>query len=163
WSQRMAKRGYATNAQARAEQAKLQGADLAVSRVREELRVLDDYTLLRTKKDLEGKVAEARRALDRVRKQAHAKETLAAADRLAKEHIYRERLAQYQDTEEEIRKCRIYAPHAGLVVYYLSDRARYGNGSQQSVLAQGEPVTEGQRLMRLPDLSKMAVHVRAHE
>lgn len=163
WSQRMVRRGYASTTQGRAEQAKLQSAELAVKRIREELRVLDDFTLQRTKTDLDGKVAEARRARDRIRKQAHAKETLANADRLAKEHVYHERFAQFQDTEEEIRKCHIYAPHDGLAVYFVPEKMRHGVGSQQSAVAQGEPVSEGQKLMRLPELSRMTVHVRAHE
>ncbi len=55
------------------------------------------------------------------------------------------------------------APQDGLVVYYLSDQARSGGGSQQGIVAQGEPVREGQKLMQIPDLSQMVVNVRVHE
>src|SRR5262249_8359163 len=33
----------------------------------------------------------------------------------------------------------------------------------QSIVAQGEPVREGQKLMRIPDLDKMVVNTRVHE
>ncbi|MFM7149811.1 MAG: efflux RND transporter periplasmic adaptor subunit, partial [Gemmataceae bacterium] len=65
--------------------------------------------------------------------------------------------------EEEIKKCSITAPHPGLVVYYVSEQSRWGSGSQQSIIAQGEPVREGQKLMRIPDLNKMVVNTRVHE
>src|SRR5258708_30062325 len=65
--------------------------------------------------------------------------------------------------EDEIKKCLILAPQDGLVVYYVPEQSRFGSGSQQSIVAQGEPVREGQKLMRIPDLSKMIVNTRVHE
>jgi multidrug resistance efflux pump len=163
WSSRMVRHGFTTAVQSKVDRAKLLGAELAVQGVREEIRVLDQFTYRRTRTDLGGKVAEARRALARVRRQARAKEAVAAADRLAKEHIYVERAQQCQDTEKQIQHCRIYAPHDGLALYYVSTQSRHGSGSQQAIVAQGEPVREGQILLRLPDLSRMAVRLRLHE
>ena len=67
------------------------------------------------------------------------------------------------EIEDEIKKCLILAPQDGLVVYYVPEQSRFGSGSQQSIIAQGEPVREGQKLMRIPDLSKMVVNTRVHE
>src|SRR5438045_4714066 len=50
-----------------------------------------------------------------------------------------------------------------MVVYYVSEQSRYGSGSQQSIIAQGEPVKEGQKLMRIPDLRRMLVNTKVHE
>jgi hypothetical protein len=50
-----------------------------------------------------------------------------------------------------------------MVVYYVSEQSRYGSGSQQSIIAQGEPVKEGQKLMRIPDLRHMLVNTKVHE
>jgi hypothetical protein len=50
-----------------------------------------------------------------------------------------------------------------MVVYYVPEQSRSSSGSQQSIVAQGEPVREGQKLMRIPNLSKMVVNVRVHE
>src|SRR5262249_20726394 len=41
--------------------------------------------------------------------------------------------------------------------------ARFGGGSQQSIVAQGEPVREGQKLMQIPDLEHMLVNTKVHE
>jgi HlyD family secretion protein len=165
WSDRMSRPGrrYVTAAQAQADEARLMSARIAYAKVEEERRVLKDFIGPRTIKDLTGKIEEARRALDRVAAQARAKEVQADADRKAKKSIYEQELVRYAEIEEEIRKCIIYAPQSGLVVYYIPEQSRFGSGSQQSIVAQGEPVREGQKLMRIPDLDKMVVNTRVHE
>jgi hypothetical protein len=49
-----------------------------------------------------------------------------------------------------------------MVVYFADERGRMGIG-RQAVIAQGETVTEGQTLMRIPDLKRMAIDTRVHE
>jgi multidrug efflux pump subunit AcrA (membrane-fusion protein) len=163
WASRMVKKGYLTSSQADAEVSRLQSNDIALKKVQEELRVLDDYTKKRTETDLHSKLDEAKRALERVEKQALAKDVQADTDRQSKKSIYEQELARYQEIEDEIRKCTITAPQDGMVVYYISDQARFGGGSQQSIVAQGEPVREGQKLMRIPDLKHMLVNTKVHE
>lgn len=165
WSARMSKPGrqYVTMSQSQSDEARMKSARIALSKVEEERRVLKDYTGPRTSKDLQGKIDEARRALDRVNAQAKAKEVQGDADRKAKRSIYEQEAGRFEDIEEEIRKCLITAPQSGLVVYYMSEQSRFGSGSQQSIIAQGEPVREGQKLMRIPDLGKMVVNTRIHE
>src|SRR5207248_9261709 len=77
WSARMSKRNYVTASQAQADAARLQSAKLALQKVEEELRVLENpqYGLKkRSTTDFQSKIDEAERALDRVKKQAVAKE-----------------------------------------------------------------------------------------
>jgi hypothetical protein len=50
-----------------------------------------------------------------------------------------------------------------MVVYFMTEQSRFGSGSQQSIIAQGEPVREGQKLMSIPDLSNMVVNTRVNE
>jgi HlyD family secretion protein len=163
WAKRMVTKNYMTRSQAQAEQSLLVADEIDLQRVQEELRVLEDYTKKRTDTDLRTKLAEAKRALRRMEKQAKAKEVQAATDQKAKGSIYLQELAHYQEIEEVIRKCTIVAPQDGLVVYYIPDQARFGGGSQLSIIAQGEPVREGQKLMRIPDLHHMVVNTRVHE
>jgi multidrug efflux pump subunit AcrA (membrane-fusion protein) len=166
WAQRMVKKGYYTVSQAQAEQSKLESYELVLRRYMEEKRVLTDpeYGLKkRTETDLTSKVALRERELARIHAQALAKEVQARTDRDTKKSLYLQALAQYEDIEAEIKKCKIYAPQAGLVVYYVPEQTRFGSGAQQSIVAQGEPVREGQKLMRIPDLSQMLVNTRVHE
>ncbi len=163
WTERMRRRGYATRLQQQSEQSRMQSAEIAQRRVAEELRVLDRYTFERTKKEWEAKAAEARRALERVKIQARAKEAQAEADRLSKERRYHRLFVRSQEVEEQIACCRITAPHDGMVVYFQSRQSRSGSGSMKSVVAEGEPVFEGQRLMRIPDMSRQVVRVSVPE
>jgi RND family efflux transporter MFP subunit len=166
WSARMVKKGYQTPSQAQADQSKLEGAELKLANDREALRVLDDPlygTYVRTVKANSSAVEQARRDLLTTKAQAISKETTARSDMLSKKSIYEQELARCKELEEEITKCKLYAPQDGLVVYYISDQSRFGVGSQQGIIAQGEPVREGQKLMRIPDLHKMLVNTKVHE
>jgi multidrug resistance efflux pump len=166
WAQRMVKKGYQTASQSQAEQAKLDGFELDLAKAREDLRVLTD-PVFGTKKlvetDKNNTVAEAERALVRTKLQAIAKEVQANSDRQAKRSVYLQEQEKYDDIEDQIRKCTIVSPQDGMVVYYVSDQSRYGSGSSQSIIAQGEPVKEGQKLMRIPDLRHMLVNTKIHE
>lgn len=201
WSERMARGKYVTSNQVRSDQIRLKSAELALAKVQDEKRVLSDFTYTRQKKDLESKVEEAGRALERVKAQAKAKEATAEADRKAKRSVYQQELRRFLEIDNpdyalwkarvypallgpvtaemltidypdalrsreepgEIQKCRINAPQDGLVVYFVPEQSRFGSGSRQSIIAQGEPVSEGQKLMRIPDLNNMLVNTKVHE
>lgn len=163
WSERMVKKGYLTPSQAQADRSKLESTREALKKVQMEHYVLQNFTRRRTETDFKFKVAEAKRSLDRVITQARAKEVQADADRLAKLSIYQQEESKFREIEEEIRKCTLVAPQDGMVVYFVPETSRYGSGSRQSTIAQGEPVVEGQKLMRIPDLTRMLVNTKVHE
>jgi multidrug efflux pump subunit AcrA (membrane-fusion protein) len=163
WAARMVKKGFLTNSQARAEQAGFLGAQLAMESAREARRVFYRYTDRQTRLDLQSKAAQAARSLARVRSHAFAKTRRASHDRLAKKSILEAEEKLCDDLEDQIRNCTLRAPHSGVVVYHSSTQARYGSGSRSALIAEGEPVREGQVLMEIPDLSRMIVETQAHE
>jgi multidrug efflux pump subunit AcrA (membrane-fusion protein) len=61
----------------------------------------------------------------------------------------------------ELAKCVLRAEQAGVVTYYVPEQTRFG--AQTSIVAQGEPVREGQKLLQIADLSQMQVLIRVHE
>lgn len=157
---RMVRKGFLQANQARAEKLRWDGAQIARDKIREELRVLQGFTRTRTVTELESKLTEAHRSLDRNWKQARARQVQAESNRLSKRRIYQRRRTRCAEIEEQIRLCLITAPQDGIVVYNSPDPNR---GSQQPIIAQGEPVREGQVLMRLPDLTRMQLQVGIHE
>ncbi len=163
WAERMFSRNYLSESQLKSEESRLQSLRVTRDKVREESRVLEKYTKPLTVTDLTSKMNEAERALERAKNEARAKEVQAESDRQAKKSVYEQELDKYQDIEEQIRRCIISAPQDGMVVYYVSEQSRFGSGSQQSIIAQGEPVKEGQKLMRIPDLRRMLVNTKVHE
>jgi HlyD family secretion protein len=163
WSARMFKKGLMSKVQADADDSRVDGSRIALEKVQEEKRVLVDYMKKRTVQDLSAKLAEANRALDRVRSQAKAKLAQAEATKLSKDSVYQQEMSRKKEIVAEIDKCLVVAPQDGLVVYYVPEQVRGGGGSQQSIVAQGEPVREGQKMMQIPDLTNMLVNVSVHE
>jgi multidrug efflux pump subunit AcrA (membrane-fusion protein) len=164
WSDRMSRAGrrFVTVAQAQADAAKLRSAQIALAKTTEDVRVLQKYTGPRTRKEIQGRIDEAKRAMDRVKIQADAKRITAEAAKKAAKSTWEQEKKKAEDLSDEIKKCKILAPQDGLVVYHVDERSKWGGG-QQSLIAQGEPVREGQKLMRIPNLNKMVVATKIHE
>lgn len=163
WAERAASRDYLSDGQYKAEKAKYEGLELDLEKIREEKRVLEHYTYVVMTTDLKSKLKEAERGLEREKDKAMAEEIKAESDRVAKKSVFEQEQDKYEDIEAQIRHCIINAPQDGMVVYYVSEQSRFGSGSQQSIIAQGEPVKEGQKLMRIPDLHRMLVNTKIHE
>lgn len=162
WMQRMVKKGYQTPTQAQAEQSRLESFELTLQKIKEEQRVLTLYEKERQETDYRSKVAEAKRTLERTKSKAIATEVQSRTDRDSKKKVWDQETGRYKDLVEEIKKCKMWAPQDGLVVYYISEQARWGMG-RQAIVAQGETVTEGQKMMRIPDLKRMTIDAKVHE
>jgi multidrug efflux pump subunit AcrA (membrane-fusion protein) len=154
-NKRMAKKNNVTPRQAQADQ-------IALDKSKDDKKVLE-FTRKRMVTQYTRAVEEAKRNLDRIKKQAETKEALAVTDLKAKKSIYEQERDRAKQIQEEIDKCMICAPRDGMVVYVVPEQARWGGGPQQSIVAQGEPVREGQKLMYIPDLAKMQVVIRVPE
>ena len=163
WAHRMQRKGFLTYQQALAETSRQENLTIAYDKINEEMRVLEGLTRQRTQTELEAKSQEAGRAFDRSKNQAVAKKLQADITVWAKKSIRDHEEKRLSDLEEQLRCCTIAAPQDGIVVYFNSFQARSGSGSQQAIIAQGEPVREGQRLMRIPSLSRMVVDTYVHE
>lgn len=156
WSRRMTAKGYVSFSQAEADR-------LALEKIEGSYRALTDFQFLRDLKNLQSLLAQAKLSLNSVEAQAKAKILKSKKDLETKQNVLKQQQEKLKDLEEQIINCRLYAPRDGMVVYYMSEQQRSGFGSQQSVIAQGEPVREGQTLIRIPDLDHMMVNTRVHE
>jgi multidrug efflux pump subunit AcrA (membrane-fusion protein) len=164
WSKRMVRKALMSKVSADSDASKLQGAMINLQKLEEEKRVLTVYTKSRTIQDLNSKLREAQLGLDKAMGSAKAKLAQADAARLAKKSVYEQELSRKREIEAEIAKCDVFAPQDGLVVYYIPEQlSRGGGGQQQSVVAQGEPVREGQKMIQIPDLTRMMVNVKVPE
>jgi HlyD family secretion protein len=163
WTERMVRKGFQTVHQAQIDHSALQSAELAMENLMEERRVLEQFTKHRQETDYAGKLAEARRALSRSRSQALAKRIQAEIARLSRKTIYNREYQRAHDIEEQILECTVRAPQDGMVVYAGSGQSRSSSGAPLGIIAQGEPVREGQLLMQIPDLRHLVVETRVHE
>ena len=163
WSQRMVKKGFYSLSQADADQSRLESMRISLRKAEGDL---DIYRIFEREKNVAKKwsdVKEAERKKDRVETQATSKSEKAKADEESKKAIYDQEDEKLQDLKKEEKFYKITAPQDGMIVYYIPEQARFGGGSQQATVAQGEPVREGQKLIRIPNLQKMLVNARVHE
>ena len=152
WVGRMVKKGYMTASQEQSENDNLTGDQLNLQNLQEQHKVLVDYTDPVNRKTYENAI-----------KQAHVDERTAYAAMVSKRAVFVQQEALYKDLLEQIVQCKVYAPSQGIVVYYVPETTRMGSGATQSIVAQGEPVQFGQKMLSIPDLSHMKVNVRIHE
>jgi RND family efflux transporter MFP subunit len=115
------------------------------------------------KEELQLKLDQARLHLKRARSQAQTRLAEKEADLRSRRAVYEQAMARAREAEAEIRKCTLFAPQDGIVLYHVPESVRGGTGAQPSIVAQGEPVREGQKMLQIPDLSRMVVNVRVHE
>jgi HlyD family secretion protein len=163
WSQRMVKKGFYSLSQADADQSRLASTEIALRKAQGDL---DIYRIFEREKNVTKKwsdVKEAERALNRVEVQAKSKMKQKQAVETAQKSIYDQEDERLKDLVKEEKYYKIVAPQDGMVVYYIPEQARFGGGTQQATVAQGEPVREGQKLIRIPNLTKMLVNARVHE
>ncbi len=162
WAERSVKLGYLTPSQARVELTKMSGGLDNVEKLRKEKYILETFTRERTLTDLKAKVEVAAIGVERASFQARAKEVQAESDRRTKRSVFESEEERLREIEEQIAACKVYAPQAGMVVYAKPESSRF-NQNSQGLIAQGEQVKEGQKMMRIPDLSQMQVNTKVHE
>jgi len=164
WSARMAKKGLMSKVQADADASRRDASQIALAKVEEEKRVLVDFTYKRTVQNLTANLAEAERTMEKTKIQSDSTLASDEAARKSKQSVYDQQAAKKKEYEAEILKCVVKAPQDGLVVYYVPAQVKGGGaGAIQAIIAQGEPVREGQKMMLIPDLSNMLVNVRVPE
>ena len=163
WSDRMSRPGrqYVTTAQAEADEARRQTSALTQKSFRTQLELLEKVTRTKFQIQYQGDIDEAGRQVEL------AEETLEktrAADQIAVRSAY----AQYQaqtsrlgEIEKGIKNCDIRAPRDGMVIYYTDERSKWD--SNKGVIAQGEAVKEGEKLLAVLGLTQLVVNARVHE
>jgi multidrug efflux pump subunit AcrA (membrane-fusion protein) len=163
WSTRMVKKGFYSLSQADADQSRLQSTEIALRKAQGDL---DIYRIFDCEKKITtcwSDVKEAERNVKKVKIQAESKMEQKRTAETTNKSVYDQELDRQRDMEKDEKFYTMVSPQDGMVVYFVPEQARFGSGSQQATVAQGEPVREGQKLMRIPNLSKMMVNARVHE
>jgi HlyD family secretion protein len=164
WSDRMARPGrqYVTVSQAESDEARRKTAELTVRNYKTQLDVLDQLTKEKNRVQFQGDIDKAKRVLETAVETREKNRIKNAKAVEAQELVYRKEKSRLDEIQEEIDNCTIHAPRDGMVIYYVEERARFGQSSA-GVIAQGEQVKEGQKLVAVPDMRQMVVNARIHE
>lgn len=162
WAERSVKLGYLTPSQAKVETTKYDGGKDNVEKLGKAKYILETFQRQRDLTDLKSKQDVARIGLDKAVLQAKSKEIQADSERKTKLSVYLQEVEKLKEIDEQIAECKLHSPQDGMVVYYKPDSGRFSQ-TQQGLIAQGEQVKEGQKLMRIPNPRKMQVNTRVHE
>jgi multidrug efflux pump subunit AcrA (membrane-fusion protein) len=92
--------------------------------------------------------------------QAHIRKMQADTEMKLLKVALNQEIAKLQVWEEQMQQCHITSPIDGIVVYHVPEANRF---AQVPIVAQGEPVKEGQKLLRICDMTQFQVQTRIHE
>lgn len=162
WADRSSRSGYLTPSQAKVELSKLASALDKVEKLQKEKFALETYTRKKELTDYLSKVRVALAAYDQAILQGESKVLQARTEVDLTLAVFRAEETKMEEIQEQLSACRIVAPQNGLVVYYKDPNMRFG-GSTQAMIAVGEQVKEGQKMLRIPDLTHMQVTAKIHE
>jgi multidrug efflux pump subunit AcrA (membrane-fusion protein) len=114
-----------------------------------------------SKRVLELKVERARIRVEQAKDEAQVRLTRAEATQRERAAAAAQEVQRVRELEGQRANCVMTASMDGLAVYYVPEVIRFG--SLPAVIAAGEPVREGQKLLRVVDLRRMVVNTRIHE
>ncbi len=159
----MVKKGFYSLSQADSDQSKFSAVEITLRKLQGDL---DIYRIFDCEKSVTvywSAVKEAERGLKKATIQADSSMEQKKAAEASTKSIYDQELDRQRDEEKYEKYYRMTAPQSGLVVYFVPEQAKFGIGAQTGTVGQGEPVREGQKLIRIPNLGKMLVNARVHE
>ncbi len=162
WVERAARSGYQTPSQVGVEIAKFDSARDKVEKLVKEKYALETYTHKRELTDLLSKVRVAISGVRLAVLQADAKREQAIAELSTADSVHNQELSKLDEIVQQLAACKMYAPQSGMVVYYKDPSSRFSSGTE-GLIQVGAQVKEGQKLLRIPDLTRMQVNTKIHE
>jgi HlyD family secretion protein len=142
YSQKLSAKGYVNELQLEADRFAVEKAQKDLDAAKSRLNVLDEYTKPKMENQLQG-------AAD-----------IAQAKYEAAKNSYELELDKLREIEDQIAKCTIAAPQAGIVKYaHANDR----RGDAEFIVEEGALIRERQSIIRLPNADEMQVKLTINE
>ena len=150
---------YLSEGELEADRLRATRAEKRVEIARAQEMKLRDYDEPRSRRDGESRVAEAKRALERARPQAEATVDQAEKSLATEKATLLLEEGKLRKLEDQVEKCTMRAPQAGLVVYPFPDDA----DRLELIIKQGTNVRQRQHVFSIPDTSALQVRTSTHE
>ena len=160
WSRRLHAKRYLSRVELQADEAALKTAEIDLDLAKGKKRLLEKYSHKRDLASRKSDIVQAESALERAERKASADLVQADSELRSRQQEFKRQKSEKARIEDQIEKCRIFAPVAGMVVY-----ATTGGGwrSREEPLEEGAEVRKRQHLISLPTASSMMAEVSVHE
>jgi HlyD family secretion protein len=160
WSKRLHEKRYLSTVELQADEATLMQAKIDLELAEGRKSLLEKYSHRRDLAALSSDITQAENALERTKRKASADLVQADSELRTKQQELNRQKREQARIEDQITKCRIHAPVAGMVVY-----ATTGGGwrSREEPLEEGVEVRKRQHLISLPTAASMMAEINVHE
>lgn len=158
WSVKLAEKGYISKDKLDADRLLVKRREIEKKLAERRLEVLTKYTSKKRIRELESKLDESKRELQRVKARSSASQRQKEADLSARAAQYELEKKKQERIEHSLTNNKVYSPRAGIVIY-----AREGGRRERKPMEAGSQVRKGQTILELPDMDKVLVDVDVHE
>ena len=142
YSKKLATKGYVNDLQLEADKFAVEKSAKELEAAKTKLKVLDDFTKVKTVKELESDIR------------------IAEAKWESETNSYELEAQKLSEIEEQIERCTILSPRDGIVKYAHS---RDHRGNNDFIVEEGAVVRERQEIIHLPNPGKMQVEIKINE
>jgi HlyD family secretion protein len=160
WSEKLHEMGFLEQTQLDADRIAETRATVKLRQAERAKALFVDYEIPRRTKELEAGVEEKVRELDRVKLQATARVADFEANVRTAQARFDLEKNELEKIISQIGKARIFAPVAGMVVYAIDDRSRWGDGEP---MQEGADVRERQDIITIPRSDGFVAEASLHE
>ncbi len=161
WSEKLAKEEFITASELKSDELDFNQKELRLELLKGKLELLRNYTHIRDLAQLESDVEQAAKALDRVELRTSADLVQADTEFKARTSELERQEKILKKTGDQIAKCRIVAPVAGMVIYSTTGRGNWRGNAEP--MDEGQEVRERQELIYLPTTASMMAEIKIHE
>lgn len=163
WTRKLYEKEYATENELKKSELTVKRQVVKVDQARTALDLFIRYEFTKETEKYYSDYLEAQRELERTKAQARAKLAQALAKLKGNQARFTLEQALLQKLLRQKESCTVRAPAPGLVVYGSSGRNRRRWGGSETLIEVGAEVRERQKILSIPNLSRMAVQTSVHE
>ena len=161
WTQKLYDKEYVAETELRGDQLAMQSSKIQTDRAMTALELFRLYEFPKEAEELLSDHDEAERELERIKASARSKLAQAQAKLYSKEATYSLEKERLEKWRKQLEACTIRAPASGQVVYSSSMMNRWAR--RRGLIEVGAEIRERQKIISIPDTSKMKVEIKVHE
>lgn len=161
WTKKLYDKKYVSLSDKEADRLDKERKEIAREKARTAQKLFVMYEFPKELQERLSDYDEAKLELERIEASARSKLTQAKAKLASKEATYLVQKERLEKLRKQLKACTIRAPAPGQVVYSSSMMDRWAR--RRGLIEVGAEIRERQKIISIPDTSKMKVEIKVHE